>query len=170
MHWKFPPILVTLGLAMMAVTIGACSGEEPTLEERALAIDKSLICPVCPSETIDQAQVELARQMRALVREKLADGWSREQIQQFFVDRYGERVLAAPPKSGVNLVAWVVPPGALGGAAVMLTFVILAMRRSGRTRRQGSLQIDPELEPYLSVVDRELGLPSEEPGEQGGRG
>jgi cytochrome c-type biogenesis protein CcmH len=95
---------------MLAMAVVACGNSDtPSLEEQAYSIDRSLICPVCPGETIDQAQVELARQMRLTVREKLAEGWSRERILQFFVDRYGEAVLAEPRKSGFNLVAWIVP-------------------------------------------------------------
>ena len=59
-----------------------------------------LMCPVCPAETIDQAQVEISFQMRAVVREMLAEGRTREEILDYFVDRYGADILAAPPKVG----------------------------------------------------------------------
>ncbi len=156
-----------LGALALGLAIAACGSEvQPSLEERAKSIDSSLICPVCPGETIDQAQVELAHQMRAIVREKLADGWSREQVQQFFVDRYGESVLAAPPKEGFNLVVWVVPLAVAAAAFVLLTFVIRAMRRGGTPPGERSAPPMPqELDPYLSLVDRELGFPSEGPQE-----
>ncbi len=57
--------------------------------KEAQRIDRMLMCPVCPAETIDQAQVEISRQMRRVVREMLAEGASQDQILQFFVDRYG---------------------------------------------------------------------------------
>ena len=148
-------VLITLALA----TAACGGGRQPSLEERAQSIDKSLICPVCPGETIDQAQVQLAHQMRDVVRENLAEGWSRERILDFFVDRYGEGVLAAPPKSGFNLVAWLVPPVGVVGAFLLLLVVIRSMRRGGDV---GSEEVaDPELEPYLSLVDRELGISQE---------
>ena len=43
-------------------------------EEEAQGIDRMIMCPVCPAETIDQAQVEIARQMRQMVRAMLAEG------------------------------------------------------------------------------------------------
>ena len=148
------------GLVILAFTIAGCgSGEPASLEEQARSIDSSLICPVCPGETIDQAQVELASQMRALVRDKLAEGWSTGQITQYFVDLYGEGVLAAPPKEGINLVAWVVPFAVVGAAAILLLFVIRAMRK----REDGSPLEERELEPYLPLVDRELGISQEGP-------
>ncbi len=158
--------LRTLSLPAVAVlalvTVACGSGEPKSLEERAQSIDKSLICPICPSETIDQAQVELATQMRGLVREKLAEGWTREQILQLFVDSYGEKVLAAPRKSGVSIVAWVVPPGVIAGGIILLFFVVRAMGTVGRGGREDTHPVEQELEPYLSRVDREIGLSHEE--------
>ena len=62
-----------LAVAILATACGAGSTES-SLESRAQGINKSLMCPVCPSETIDQAQVELAAQMRTIVLERLAAG------------------------------------------------------------------------------------------------
>ena len=143
-------------LMLLAVACTVPRGE-PTLEERALDIDNSLICPVCPSETINQSQVELAKQMRQIVREKLVEGWSRERILQFFVDRYGEDVLAEPPRKGFSLVAWVVPPLGLLLAAATLFFVLRSMTRGKGRQEEEALPPQEELEPYLSLVDRELG-------------
>ena len=74
-------------------------------ESQAQGIDRMIMCPVCPAETIDQAQVEISFQMRAIVREMLSEGKDRDEILEFFVDRYGKDILAAPPKTGFNLVA-----------------------------------------------------------------
>ncbi len=84
-------------------------------------------CPVCPAETIDQAQVELSRQMRRAVREMLAQGATRDEILRFFVERYGPSILAAPPKSGTNLVAWILPVVAVLGMLAAGLLVIRAM-------------------------------------------
>lgn len=149
--------------------IGACGGSASEagtytpeeLEAVAYSIDRSLICPVCPAETIDQAQVQLAKQMRALVREKLAEGWTREQILDLFVESYGEDVLASPPKSGFNLLVWVVPPAGIAGALALFATVVVAMRRTNsRQTAVAGQPSDPELEPYLKAVDEELGLES----------
>ena len=61
-------------VALWFVLIAACSSEQRTVEERGNALDKQLICPICPGETIDQAQVQIAKDMRKIVREKLAAG------------------------------------------------------------------------------------------------
>ena len=153
-------------LGAILLVLAACgSDEQASMEERAQSIDKSLICPVCPGETIDQAQVELAQQMRGVVREKLAEGSSRDEILDFFVDRYGEEVLAAPPKEGFGLLAWGAPPSAVLAAAVLLFFVVRSMRRADQTREEEEEEPplnESDLEPYLVLVDQELGLLPEE--------
>ena len=155
-------LLAPSGFFILTLVLAACgSDEQQTLEEKAQSIDKSLICPVCPSETIDQAQVELAQQMRLVVREKLAEGWTKGQIQQFFVDRYGEDVLAAPPKSGFSLLAWIVPPIGVFWAGVLLVIVVRAMRKGTDVTWEAALAPEQELEPYLAFVDKQMGLTAE---------
>ena len=91
-------------VAVLALLAVACQGNsvEPSLEERAQTLNKELMCPVCPSETIDQSQVELAKQMRAIVRERLEEGESEQEIKDFFVDRYGDNVLARATHKGLQ--------------------------------------------------------------------
>ena len=123
----------------------------------AQGIDKSLMCPVCPSETIDQSQVEIAKQMRVMVRDKLAQGESRGEILQFFVDRYGLGILAEPPKSGFNLLVWVIPPIALLIGSGILAMTVRAMRRGHhRDADEYATPATAGLEPYLSTVDQEI--------------
>ena len=147
------------GLALLVLIVVACGSQEPrSVEERALSIDKSLMCPICAGQTIDQSAATLSAQMRAIVRQKLAEGWTRDQILQFFVDRYDESVLAAPPKEGFNLIVWVVPFAAVLGAGSLLFFVLKSVTRDAKTRRPEEATPRSDLEPYLSLVDRELGL------------
>lgn len=135
------------------------------LEREAQAIDRMLMCPVCPAETIDQAQVEISFQMRALVREMLAQGRSREEVLAYFADRYGPGILAAPPKSGANLLVWILPVVGVVAALGGLLLVARAMTGRGAGRADpadGAAAVaggglpgeDPELMPYLEMVDR----------------
>lgn len=128
------------------------------LEAEAQAIDEGLICPSCPGKTIGQAQVAQAAQMRLLVREKLAEGWSSQQILDYFAERY-EGVLAEPPKSGFTLLAWLLPIVGIVGGGGVLYLVVRAMRRNPESKAS-----DAELEQYLERVDRDLGLSAPESG------
>ena len=149
-----------VGLFACLLIVSPAAAQAPYSEKEAQAIDRMLMCPVCPAETIDQAQVEISFQMRALVREMLAEGRSRQEILDFFVERYGPDILAAPPKSGANLLAWVLPITGVAAGLVGAYFVIrsMAARNRGRgTPAHGPVAgHDPHLEPYLEMVDRRL--------------
>ena len=155
-------LLALLSIAGLAVLAAGCATQPDALsaeemEEVAQGIDKSLMCPVCPSETIDQSQTQLAKQMREIVREKLAAGESREDILMFFEDRYGTSVLAEPPRSGFNLLVWVAPPVALAAGGLALAVALRAMRRSHDSDApEEAHSEDADLEPYLSAIDREI--------------
>ena len=150
-------------LLLVSAALAACTetAAEDDLERRAQRLDRTLICPLCPSETIDQSQVLLAAQMRVTVRERLAEGWSEEEIRQYFVDRYGERVLAAPPKEGFNLLAWAIPPAIFVVSMLVLVWVVREMlSRDRKMRAERARQVDPRedtLRHYLSLMDRERG-------------
>ena len=152
-------VLLSL-VAVLALLAVACQGSsvEPSLEEQAQALDKQLMCPVCPSETIDQSRVELAKQMRAIVRERLADGESEQEIKDFFVDRYGDNVLAAPPARGFNIVVWVVAGLVFPIAAACLVLALRVMRRRGETiPAPAQPKVNTKkMETYLSKVDDEM--------------
>ena len=117
-----------------------------------------IMCPVCPAETIDQAQVEISFQMRAVVREMLADGKERDEILDFFVERYGKDILAAPPKTGANLVAWLAPVGGFGAGLVAVFLIIRSMSRQRPALLSAQPVQDAGLIPYLQLVDRHLDL------------
>ena len=145
----------------------------PYDESEAQALDRMLMCPVCPAESIDQAQVPLARQMRQQVREMLAAGAGRTEILDWFAERYGPSVLAAPPKTGRNLLAWTLPVA--GVIAALLAGVLALRAMTGRNRATESGPAagtipESELEPYLAVVDQNLARPPGDDGRQAGNG
>ncbi len=93
--------------------------------------------------------------MTASIGEQLAQGKSRGEIIQSFVDRYGEQVLAAPPKSGFNLVAWVTPFVALAAGGVIVYFLIRAWVRKGR-QPPATYEMGAEDEEYRRRLEEEL--------------
>lgn len=114
------------------LTVTACAGAQsdvPPLELRAQNLNKTIMCPVCPGESIDQSQNTLAVQMRGIVDDKVAAGWSDAQIRGFFVERYGPSVLLDPPTEGIGLAVWV---GAPLGVALALAAFALALRHMRR--------------------------------------
>ena len=82
---------------------------DSALEARTSAVAGMLRCPVCQGLSIQDSPSELAQQMRALVRDQLAAGKTPDEVKAYFVTRYGEWILLAPPPHGFNLLAYAVP-------------------------------------------------------------
>ena len=146
-------------LFLVSLALSACNNAQadvPALEQRAQTLNRSIMCPVCPGESIDQSQVALAVQMRGIVDEKIEDGWSDEQIREFFVERYGPSVLLEPPTEGLSLLAWILPPFGLAAAAAIFVLVVRRMRR--RTEEPPAIDgddsiTDDELQPYIERIE-----------------
>ena len=155
---------VAVVVAVLFVSVAAAqSGDRAGSYDEAEAqkIDRMLMCPVCPAQTIDQTEVPLAKQMRAQVREMLASGATRDEVLAWFSasERYGPSVLAEPPRSGFYLIAWIVPGvvvvAALAGG--LLTLRAMRGRRADDDEHSAASDTD-ELQPYLAAVDRDLAL------------
>ncbi len=84
--------------------------ENPVLEERAREISKGLRCPVCQNESIDESHANIAKDLRLLVRDRLVDGDTDQEVVDFIVARYGEFVLLKPTIGGSNWLLWAAGP------------------------------------------------------------
>jgi len=83
---------------------------DPALEQRALALSKELRCPVCQSESIDESNAPISKDLRLLVRERLVAGDTDAAALEYIVARYGEFVLLKPTFGGANWILWAAGP------------------------------------------------------------
>jgi cytochrome c-type biogenesis protein CcmH len=93
---------------------------DPARELRARNLSRELRCMVCQNQSIDDSEAPLARDLRLLVRERIAAGDSDAQVMDFLVARYGEFVLLKPRVEPHTLVLWLLPPLALAGGGLAL--------------------------------------------------
>ena len=139
---------------------------DPELEQRASSLYAGLMCPQCNGQTISQSHAPVAETMRLLVRERLAAQDSDAEIYAFMVEAFGESVLASPPKSGIALTVWIIPPVGLLAGAIALFFAIRKLREGAeRQRGVSGLRGRPvrnsgaspgDMEQYLRLVDSEI--------------
>ena len=94
--------------------------KDPALEARARALSEELRCMVCQNQSIDDSDAPLARDLRLLVRERIAAGDSDAQVIDFLVARYGEFVLLKPRLNPHTWLLWLLPPLALAGGGLAL--------------------------------------------------
>ena len=104
--------LLTFSTPLMAVQPDEVLDDQ-AMEARARDISKGLRCPVCQNENIDDSNSAISRELRLLVRDRLIEGDTNEEVVDFIVARYGEYVLLEPTKDGFNMILWVAPLGML---------------------------------------------------------
>ncbi|MDQ3992205.1 MAG: cytochrome c-type biogenesis protein CcmH [Actinomycetota bacterium] len=139
--------IAALVAALAAGPAAWASESRPTVAD----LEDELMCPVCGT-TLDQSDAPVARNMRMYIRARIAAGDSKSEIKDRLVEQFGEEVLAAPPREGFNLLAWVLPLAGLGLAVPALAYAAWRWSR-GREPPPGRDALDPELERRL---DREL--------------
>jgi cytochrome c-type biogenesis protein CcmH len=122
---------------------------DPAKELRARDLSRELRCMVCQNQSIDDSEAPLARDLRLLVRERIAAGDSDAQVIDFLVARYGEFVLLKPRLNSHTWLLWLLPPLALAGGGVALWI-------NGRRRTRSATSQDDAL--FKLTADEEARL------------
>jgi cytochrome c-type biogenesis protein CcmH len=149
-RWIHIALLLLLGLAGFQVPRGAAASD--ALEHQVQAIAAQLRCPVCQNLSVADTPSELGRNMRALIRDQLQQGRSRDEIIAYFVEKYGTWILLEPEHRGLNLIVWWGPVlGLLGGLAV----TVLVVRRWTRVAPPPAPPTAPAAR-YLAQVRRDV--------------
>jgi len=102
----------------------ATTVEEEDIDLQVRDIAKTLRCTICQNESIWESQAELAHQMRDLIKAKLLQGETPQQIRAYFLSRYGDYILLMPRKTGLNWLLWAGPFVLLGGGGIFLYITI----------------------------------------------
>jgi cytochrome c-type biogenesis protein CcmH len=119
-----------------------------------MAVAEKLYCPLCDGIKLSDCELQVCEQMRRVIAEKLAAGESEEQIIQYFVEQYGDRVLGAPPKRGFNLLVWVMPVVILVAGLGLLFYFL---RQWAGKKEAASTSAPGELpQEYLERLEEEL--------------
>ncbi|MGZ4480587.1 MAG: cytochrome c-type biogenesis protein [Gaiellales bacterium] len=118
-------------------------------------LESQLMCLVC-NQRLDQSESAFADQIRAVIQQKHDAGWSEQRVKDYLVARYGEEILAAPPKRGFDLLAWLIPGAVLLLGGVVAATLAVAWSRSRAPSPQGAASpagADPGIE---ARIDAEL--------------
>jgi cytochrome c-type biogenesis protein CcmH len=145
-RWPGWLALLFVVVALLAVGISRDNGPQ-TPDERIVALEKRLACPVCQGESVYESRNSASVQIRELVRQGVEDGQlSDQQIIDDIVTRYNGEELLVPTSSGVEALAWALPAAAFVAGVAGL---ILAFRRWHASARTLG---DPTEEDYALVA------------------
>ena len=156
-------VLLSLQLALLlTLTTFAQGPEETPSADDVNRIAKNMYCPVCENTPLDVCETQACADWRDEIRLRLSEGWSDQQIYDYFVERHGDRVLAVPPARGLNWLIYVVPPLLLlGGVGLVYRTLRASLRRSaydsaGDQAEPASSGSQPEDDRYAIRLEEEL--------------
>jgi cytochrome c-type biogenesis protein CcmH len=153
--------VLALGALALLAAARAAQAQAPTppagtpTDNDVNRVARQMYCPVCENIPLDVCPTTACEKWRETIREKLAAGWTDQQILDYFVTQYGERVLANPSTRGFNLFLWVIPPVVLvAGAAFLWAF----FRRAARQAARAAPPAEPPAptDKYVAELEKEL--------------
>jgi cytochrome c-type biogenesis protein CcmH len=115
-------------------------------------LEAEIVCPTCKT-TLDQSSSPIATRMKDYIRVQIAAGDSAAEIKAQLVEQFGPAVLAEPPKRGFDLLAWLLPLGAVAVGVVVVAGLAWTWSRRRDSEGTAERALDPDLE---RRVDEEL--------------
>lgn len=155
-YWSL--LLLLLSLVLVAPVVA----QDAVTDDQVNDVAKEVYCPVCENTPLDVCETQACADWRELIRTKLGDGETKEQIFDYFATQYGDRVLASPPKEGFNLIVWIWPIVALLAGAVVFGRYLRNLRSAAEQVGQvGAVPSSTKSEQstdddYLARIEREL--------------
>jgi cytochrome c-type biogenesis protein CcmH len=151
---KFILLLATVFASLLFVSVVYAQKYVPT-DDDVLRVAKNLYCPVCPNTPLDVCETKACEDWRAQIRDQLSEGWTDQQIIDYFVAQYGERVLAEPKRKGFTSLVWFLP---LIAVLVGLGIVYEILRNWRKQKPAPVISVStPEIpEAILKKIEREI--------------
>jgi len=154
-HLLFVLLLLLIG----AIPLGSALAQETpgrlVSDDEVNAVAKQLYCPVCENIPLDVCPTAACEEWRELIRLKLSEGWTPDQVKSYFAEQYGDRVLAAPPARGLNWLVYVLPPLAIL-AGVYVLFRAVKSWRQPAIESQTATPVAPGGDEYINRLEEEL--------------
>jgi cytochrome c-type biogenesis protein CcmH len=154
-YFNWLSISLVMGL-LLTFTGPALAQDIRPSDDDVNAIAKGIYCPVCENTPLDVCPTQVCAQWRELIREQLAMGWSEAQIRQYFVDQYGDRVLASPPARGLNWLVYVLPPVAILSGAFILFRTLRTWKKPLPEVHAEAVEAAQEKDEYIARLESEL--------------
>jgi cytochrome c-type biogenesis protein CcmH len=151
--------ILLIGIFLVLGWNGVAYAQQPTPSDNDVnAIAKQLFCPVCENTPLDVCPTQACAQWRDEIRLRLAQGWNEQEIKDYFAKNYGIRVLAEPPRQGLNWLVYIVPPIAFLAGVYILYRAFQSWRTLARQNAlDESHDNEPEeTDPYVTRLEEEL--------------
>lgn len=149
------PLVLALTILLALLFAIPVAADDGVTDDQINAIASQLYCPVCENIPLDTCPTQACVQWRQVIHDKLAAGWSEAEIKTYFVDQYGDRVLAEPPARGFNWLIYVLPPMVFLAGAYALIRVLKAWQKAPQ-ETAAALGPAANRDPYIERLEEEL--------------
>lgn len=146
---------IVLLASLLLAPAAQAQGDSPS-DDEVNRIAKQLYCPVCENVPLDVCPTQACIQWRGLIRDQLAAGWTEAEIKAYFVERYGDQVLATPPARGINWLIYLLPPAVFLAGAFVLARSFRAWRSPGTDQDKDEAREENVDEAYVAQLEAEL--------------
>jgi cytochrome c-type biogenesis protein CcmH len=119
-------------------------------------IARQMYCPVCENEPLDACRTAACQQWRAQIGQMLSEGQTEQQIKDYFVARYGARVLAQPPAQGISLWLYVLPIVGLLAGVVIVVWLLRRLRARGAQAPAATALPTSSGDEYTDRIEQDL--------------
>ena len=123
------------------------AAESEEFEARFRELSNELRCPTCQGLSVKDSEAGFSNSIKDKIHELMKLGKTDKEIKEYFIERYGEWILRAPPKKGFNLVLWILPGAGIGIG--LLWVMILSKRWVTKPQLKELAQLTPEEERKL---------------------
>ncbi len=153
--------ILTFALTMLAALTRPVAAQQPTPpgppgDDDVNRVARQLYCPVCENVSLDVCPTTACAQWREQIRQKMAEGLSDEEIKAYFAAQYGDRVLAEPPRRGLNWLVYLLPPFFF----LLGVWVLYGVLRRARRKASVTAAVPPQPpagdDVYLERLEEEL--------------
>lgn len=159
----FWAVAVLLMIALTSVVLAQDGTPPPTpaakkdvTADDVNRIAKQMYCPVCENEPLDACRTAACQQWRAQIGQMLSEGQSEQQIKDYFVARYGARVLAQPPAEGTSLWLYVLPIVGLIVGVIVVVWLLRRFRARGAEAPVAAVMPKSDGDEYTDRVEQDL--------------
>jgi len=150
-------ILHTLLITFFIIAAVLDASAAKSIDDQVKEIAYLLMCPVCQGQSVGESNSNLAHDMRDIIRKQLEEGKSKEEILAYFVNSYGESILASPPPKGINWLLWLLPGVVIvfGGLGIIL--FLYKSQSNKNDDKHTSENTRPEVDnDYIKRIEEEL--------------
>ena len=155
-YWPLAILVCSLALTLAQIALAQEATPIPVTDDKVNAVAKQLYCQVCENIPLDVCPTQACAQWRALIAEKLGQGWSEQQIKDYFAAQYGDRVLAIPPARGLNWLVYIIPPLAIGLGIFILYRALRAWKQPPPAPETPDIQAPVQEDQYIARLEEEL--------------